>query len=44
LATKIGVPNTMLCSAITLVLGLLTVRRYRLTVRELELAPAVVRD
>src|SRR5947208_2740485 len=44
LATKIGIPNTMLCSAITLILGLLTVRRYRLTVRELELAPAVVRD
>jgi MFS family permease len=44
LATKIGIPNTMLCSALTLILGLLTVRRYRLTVRELELAPAVVRD
>lgn len=44
LATKIGIPNTMLCSAITLILGLLTVRRYRLTVRELELSPAVVRD
>src|SRR5438874_10684101 len=44
LATKFGIPNTMLCSAITLILGLLTVRRYRLTVKELELAPAVVRD
>ena len=44
LATKIGVPNTMLCSAITLILGLLTVRRFRLTSKELEFAPAVVRD
>ncbi len=44
LATKAGVPTTMLCSAATLVLGLLTVRRYRLTARELEFTPAVVRD
>ena len=44
LEKKIGIPNTMLCTAITLILGLLTVRRYRLTVKELELAPAVVRD
>jgi MFS family permease len=44
LATKAGVPTTMLCSAATLVLGLVTVRRYRLTARELEFTPAVVRD
>jgi predicted MFS family arabinose efflux permease len=44
LATKVGVPNTMLYSAVALILGLITVRRYRLTVRELEFAPAVVRD
>jgi len=44
LATKIGVPNTMLCSAAALVAGLVTVRRYRLSARELELTPAVVRD
>jgi MFS family permease len=44
LATKYGVPNTMLCSAVALILGLATVRRYRLTVKELEFAPAVVRD
>ena len=44
LATKVGVPTTMLCSAAALILGLLTVRRYRLTARELELAPSVVRD
>jgi MFS family permease len=44
LATKYGVPTTMLCSGAALSLGLVTVRRYRLTSRELELAPAVVRD
>ena len=44
LATKIGVPNTMLCSAITLMVGLVTVRHYPLTARDLELAPVVVRD
>ena len=44
LATKYGVPTTMLCSGAALVLGLVTVRRYRLTSRELELAPSVVRD
>jgi predicted MFS family arabinose efflux permease len=44
LATKVGVPTTMLCSAGALILGLTTVRRYRLTAKELELTPAVVRD
>jgi MFS family permease len=44
LATKFGVQTTMLCSAVALVAGLATVRRYRLTSRELELAPSVVRD
>lgn len=44
LATKYGVPTTMLCSAAALILGLIAVRRYRLTSRELEFAPAVVRD
>ena len=44
LATKSGLPNTMLWSAVALILGLATVRRYRLTARELELAPSVVRD
>lgn len=44
LATKYGIPATMLCSAVALILGLVTVRRYRLTVKELEFAPAVVRD
>jgi MFS family permease len=44
LATKYGVQTTMLCSAVALILGLVTVRRYRLTVKELEFAPSVVRD
>jgi len=44
LATRIGIQTTMLCSAGALILGLATVRRYRLTSRELAFAPAVVRD
>lgn len=43
-ASRLGVPNAMLCSAAALVLGLVAVRRYRLTALELELAPSVVRD
>jgi predicted MFS family arabinose efflux permease len=44
LATRIGIPATLLCSALALVAGLVAVRRYRLTAEELQLAPAVVRD
>jgi len=44
LATKVGVPATLLYSSIALVAGLLAVRRYRLTSRALELSPSVVRD
>ncbi len=44
IATRIGVPNALSWSAGALVLGLVAVRRYRLTAQELELAPAVVRD
>jgi MFS family permease len=44
LATRVGVPSTLLYSSIALVVGLLAVRRYRLTARELDLSPAVVRD
>ena len=44
LATRVGVPNTLFCSALVLVLGLSTIRRHRLSSRQLELAPAVVRD
>jgi MFS family permease len=44
LASKVGIPATLLASAIALVAGLFAVRRYRLTAQELELAPSVVRD
>jgi MFS family permease len=44
LATKVSVPTALLASSIALVLGLFTVRRYRLSARDLQLAPAVMRD
>ncbi len=44
LATRVGVPTTLLCSAGALVVGLFSVKWFRLTSRELELAPSVVRD
>ena len=44
LATKHGVPTTMLFSSLALLLGLATVRRYPLSARQLELSPSVVRD
>jgi MFS family permease len=44
LATRLGIETTMLCSAAALIAGLGTVRSFRLTSRELELSPAVVRD
>ena len=44
LATKYGIPTTMLCSSLALILGLAAVRQYRLSSHELELAPSVVRD
>ena len=44
LATRIGVPAALLCSAVALVGGLFTVRRHRLVVDQLELTPSVVRD
>lgn len=44
LATKVGVPTAMLCSAAFLLLGLFTVRNHRLSSHDLDLAPAVVRD
>jgi len=43
-ASRLGVPSALLCSAAALVIGLLAVRRYRLTAEELEFAPSVVRD
>ncbi|MBV8475552.1 MAG: MFS transporter [Acidobacteria bacterium] len=44
LASKIGVPAALLCSALTLIAGLVSIRRHRLTARDLAMAPSVVRD
>jgi MFS family permease len=44
LATKVGVPTTLLGAAGALIVGLLTVRSFRLSSQELQLAPSVVRD
>jgi MFS family permease len=44
LATKVGVSTTLLCAAGALIVGLLTVRSFRLSSQELQLAPSVVRD
>jgi MFS family permease len=44
LATTVGVPTALLCSALALVAGLFAVRRHRLTSRQLDLSPSVVRD
>jgi predicted MFS family arabinose efflux permease len=44
LATKVGVPMTMSCSAGALVIGLFTVRWFRLASHEVDLGPVVVRD
>ena len=44
LATRLGIADTMACSAGALLLGLVTIRKHRLSARYLEQAPAVVRD
>ncbi|HZQ18663.1 MAG TPA: MFS transporter [Terriglobales bacterium] len=44
LATKFGVPATMLSSAVALILGLAAVRRYRITLSEPQLTPSVSAD
>ena len=44
LATRIGLPNALACSALALMAGLVTIRKHRLTSRELAMAPSVVRD
>jgi MFS family permease len=43
-AARQGVPEALAWSALALVLGLLTIRRHRLTATEVEMAPAVVGD
>jgi len=44
LASKVGVPTALLVSAIALIAGLSTIRKHRLSARDLELDPSVVRD
>src|SRR5437764_1619670 len=44
LATRVGVPAALFCSAVALVGGLFAVRRHRLTSKQLEFTPSVVRD
>src|SRR5580704_9503335 len=44
LATRVGLPNALLCSALALLAGLLTIRKHRLSARDLALAPSVIRD
>lgn len=43
-ANWVGVPTALLCSSAALVIGLVAVRRYRLTAHELEFVPAIIRD
>ncbi|HEV2396904.1 MAG TPA: MFS transporter [Candidatus Sulfotelmatobacter sp.] len=43
-ASRQGIPAALAWSALALVLGLLTIRRHRLTAAQLEMAPALVRD
>ena len=44
LATRVGIPTAVLYSSLALVAGLSTMRRHRLSARDLDLAPSVVRD
>jgi predicted MFS family arabinose efflux permease len=44
LAGRVGLPNTLLYSALALLAGLLTIRRHRLSAQHLAMAPSVVRD
>ncbi len=44
LASRVGIPTAFLCSAVALVAGLVSVRRYPLTSQELQYAASVVRD
>jgi len=44
IATWVGVPQALLFSALALMAGLVTVPRHRLTSRELEFTPSVVRE
>ena len=44
IATRVGLPNALLCSALALVAGLITIRKHRLSTQHLAMAPSVVRD
>jgi predicted MFS family arabinose efflux permease len=44
LASRVGVPTALLCAAVALAVGLLTVPGHRLSMEGFELAPVVVRD
>ena len=44
LATKVGIPWTLLCSSLALIAGLFTVKRFRLSGREIDLAASMIRD
>jgi MFS family permease len=44
LASRQGVPRALAWSALAMVIGLSSLRRHRLTRKELEMAPVVVRD
>lgn len=44
LATKIGLPDALLCSALALIAGLVTIRKHRLSAQHLAMAPSMVRD
>jgi MFS family permease len=44
LATRLGIPTALLCSSLALIAGLSTMRRHRISARDLDLAPTVVRD
>src|SRR5215468_10453455 len=44
LATRVGLPNALLCSALALIAGLATIRKHRLSAQHLAMAPSVVRD
>jgi MFS family permease len=44
LAVRVGVPAALAWSALAMLVGLATFRRHRLTVRELNMAPAMMRD
>ena len=43
-ASRWGVPTSFLCSAAALVIGLLAVRRYRLTAHAMDFTPAVIQE